>query len=413
MIQNGLGVQERGALVQRVLNWPGLRRAGKLARLLQCLHESGDGGQLTEKELAARLFPRPARLDSQDDSIVRVSVRQLRFKLKEYFSGEGEREPWTIEIPRGEYRLIFTRRLDESVQTGSSAEGPARRLPLLLLGCTLAIGLALGLGLAQFMRSPPHSGSAAGRNLLQEAMDGGKYSLTIVPGDALRRQLALFARAEPDLTGYLDKDMEPGPGLASGGMPEQFYRWLAGMRLVTTPHAASAAYLASSVGEMRSRVAVRHPRDVSVRMLQQNSFAFLAARLMNPIVDVFEPWLTLRCENTDPPERLITIVDTLAQPGQTRRYLNTERADQHNYGRVALLPNLGTDGGRILLLSGLGAVGTEAAATVASDPRWLREIRATLPSGQIFFEALVEARAVNAMPVEVKLLIARPVAHRR
>jgi hypothetical protein len=146
--------------------------------------------------------------------------------------------------------------------------------------------------------------------------------------------------------------------------------------------------------------------------LQQNSFAFLAARLMNPIVDLFEPRLTLRCDNNAPGRR-IGIVDTLAKPGDRQRYSADETTEPLSYGRLALLPNLGGDGGRVLLLSGVGAVGTEAAALVGSDPKWLRTIDERLPKGQIYFEALIEARAVNKMPVDLRMRIIRPVGERR
>jgi hypothetical protein len=39
---------------------------------------------------------------------VRVQARQLRFKLAEYFSGEGRSDPIRIELPKGSYVPIFS-----------------------------------------------------------------------------------------------------------------------------------------------------------------------------------------------------------------------------------------------------------------------------------------------------------------
>jgi hypothetical protein len=290
----------------------------------------------------------------------------------------------------------------------SAAPSPSgSRLWPALVAAALLIGLAAGFfsgrQMQPAMRYQPN-------NLLTRAMDDGRYSLTIVPGDVGLRQLIFLPGAggtEPRLSDYLRPPSDTAE-LPADDTAGRVARWLTASRLVSGPHTAVVGSLVGASGDLHSRIAVRHPRDVTVRSLQQNSHVFLASRLMNPIVDMFEPKLTLRCEN-DGPNLRISIADTAAKSGERTRYRVEEPRDKISYGRIALLPNLGSDGGRVLLLSGLGAVGTEAAALVASDDSWVRVISERLPAGQLFFEALIEAKSANGLPVDLNLLIVRPV----
>jgi hypothetical protein len=179
-------------------------------------------------------------------------------------------------------------------------------------------------------------------------------------------------------------------------------------RYFSSSHASAAAAMLGSVGELRSRAAVRHPRELTVRALQQNSYALMAARFMTPLVDLFESRLTLQCIN-EGPARQIGVTDTLAKGQERQRYIVEGTPPTTSYARVALVPNLGSDGGRVLLLSGLGPEGPEAASMVALDPKWRRTIEEKLPSGQVYFEALVEAHATSRIPVELQLVLVRPV----
>ncbi len=403
-----LEVNEREALIERLLASGGLRRAEKLGKLLQFLHANSHGSSgaaLSEKEIGAKIFPRPDRGEAADDSIVRVSVRQLRFKLHDYFSGEGAGEPWVVEIPKGEYRLQFRER---AAETADSRKGATRRESYLFLAGGLAAGSLVGVLGAHWNRRA----SQYPRNLLARCMADGRYSMTLVPGDASYRFWLSQSIKEPTLTQYIEGKLEPSEEVARNPAAQGLYRWLGRNKTISAEHAASMSRLMAAMGGLASRVAVKHPRDLPVRELHQNSFVFLAARYKNPIVDLFEPRLTLRCDNNSL-DATIGVVDALAKAGEKKRYAPEEPRDGVSYARIALLPNLGSDGGRVLLLSGLGPVGTEAAAIFASSEEWLEKLLAALPPGVEYFEALVEAQAFNMTPVGLRLLIARGLEGKR
>lgn len=63
-----------------------------------------------ETEIALDVFGKDPSFSGAEQSIVRVSVRTLRQKLAEYYTGPGRDDELRFEIPKGGYRLIVTER---------------------------------------------------------------------------------------------------------------------------------------------------------------------------------------------------------------------------------------------------------------------------------------------------------------
>jgi adenylate cyclase len=63
----------------------------------------GRSDRLTGHHLALEVFGRPDTFDPAIDPVVRVEAARLRDKLREYYAGDGQRDPIRIELPKGTY----------------------------------------------------------------------------------------------------------------------------------------------------------------------------------------------------------------------------------------------------------------------------------------------------------------------
>ncbi len=96
--------------LERVVLGP-LRSAPQLARFLRFVVEEtlqGRGAQLKEYTIAVNALGRPGSFDPANDATVRVTARQLRFKLRDYYEGEGAGDVVEIALPKGGYVPLFT-----------------------------------------------------------------------------------------------------------------------------------------------------------------------------------------------------------------------------------------------------------------------------------------------------------------
>ena len=101
--------EKRRQLVERIGQSQLFRRAPRIQQLLAYLTEqslSSPGADVSEYEIAEKVFGRSAEFDPSHSNIVRVTARELRRKLGEYFDSEGAGEPLAIEIPKGDCRVI-------------------------------------------------------------------------------------------------------------------------------------------------------------------------------------------------------------------------------------------------------------------------------------------------------------------
>ncbi len=141
--------QERLALLDRVSRSPQLRRASRLRELLLYIgKQSIELGktELHEQEIGTAVFGRPPHYDTSQDNIVRVNATELRKRLESYFATDGTDEIWVLEIPRGGYCPVFSRRkvpvpasgeseLQRNVSeliTASPGAKPLRRFPRII-----------------------------------------------------------------------------------------------------------------------------------------------------------------------------------------------------------------------------------------------------------------------------------------
>ena len=116
-------------LMRRILTSRQFAHADSLKRILRFLADrSTDPEALPPKEydIAVNAMGRPDSFDPRTDPIVRVSLGSVRERLESYFGTEGRQEKIWMNIPRGQYRLVFSEAPRESRPAKRSANSLAR-----------------------------------------------------------------------------------------------------------------------------------------------------------------------------------------------------------------------------------------------------------------------------------------------
>jgi serine/threonine-protein kinase len=97
--------------LERILGSDGFARSERMSRFLRFIVEetlAGRGGELKEYCLGVEVFDRRDSFDPRTDPVVRGEARRLRFKLKEYYEGEGRSDGVRLTLPKGSYVPQFS-----------------------------------------------------------------------------------------------------------------------------------------------------------------------------------------------------------------------------------------------------------------------------------------------------------------
>ena len=115
----------------RILSSRQFSYADSLKRVLQYVCENAsraDAPSLKEHEIATQALNRPVSFDPKLDPVVRISIKQIRDRLRAYFESEGKGESLRLTIPKGHYRAQFGPPEDSpDASAVSAADAPALR----------------------------------------------------------------------------------------------------------------------------------------------------------------------------------------------------------------------------------------------------------------------------------------------
>jgi TolB-like protein/Flp pilus assembly protein TadD len=140
--------------------------------LTYVVEKSFDPGSdaLKEYTIAVDVFERDASYDSSIDATVRVEAGRLRSRLHEYYAEDGKHDPLIIDIPKGGYRAVFTKRplsattMDEASPSSAiplavpAPPATSRKRSTWITACILSlIGGAVTIGGAVILRQQHHA----------------------------------------------------------------------------------------------------------------------------------------------------------------------------------------------------------------------------------------------------------------
>jgi hypothetical protein len=96
--------------LERVLDDPHFKGSKRYTRFLRFVVEetlSGNSDGIKERSLGIAVFDRPADYDTNSDSIVRVAASEVRKRLAQYYDSPGRDHELRIELPPGSYSVEF------------------------------------------------------------------------------------------------------------------------------------------------------------------------------------------------------------------------------------------------------------------------------------------------------------------
>lgn len=112
---SGVSLDAARAELEATLGSSAFSRTRNLSNLLRYLCEkqlNGEADQLKEYTIAVEAYGRPPDFRQKENSIVRVEIKRLREKLKQYYENEGAGREVQISIPVGQYAPLFELRAE-------------------------------------------------------------------------------------------------------------------------------------------------------------------------------------------------------------------------------------------------------------------------------------------------------------
>lgn len=112
------------AALQEIFSTSALGEKSRLRALLEFIVDeelAGRGDRIKGYAIGTLVFGRDEAFDPNADSIVRVEMNRLRQAIKHYYASEGAGAALRIDIPKGQYRPIFS-----WAEGGSGGIGPSK-----------------------------------------------------------------------------------------------------------------------------------------------------------------------------------------------------------------------------------------------------------------------------------------------
>ncbi len=392
-----------------------LLRAPRLREFLAYVSEcmlAGKQDEVTEQQIGCRIFGRPEGYNHTEDNIVRVTARNLRAKLEEYYQTEGAGEEWIIEIPKGGYLPAFRPRVpvmetELALPLHEPARQPVRFHRRELIAWCLCGVLATGLLAGIFLALPRPKRDAGG--LIPVLFPNASERVTVVMVDAgLQLYRSVAGRTVP-LDAYLEGSyLQPGTPLNPQPLPGELVRFFRGSRDTTFSSAFIAAQIVQAMPP--GLVEIRHPTQVNSRDFRRNHAILLGGPWSNPWAQPFEGKLNFQIE-TGPSANGSIIKNRQPRAGERESYLSSrEGSVETSYVRIAVVPNLGGSG-KVLLLGATTSGAMEAASEFLLKNEHLAALRQLLhlrPNDEIpFFELVLEAKSVDVTPHGLRVVAFR------
>lgn len=401
---NPLGVEAREAL-SRVLASEIFAKRPRLREFLEYVTREaleGRAEEVKEQSIGVAVFGRTQGYNASDDTIVRVTARQLRQKLDEYYAGEGKGDAWRLSIPRGGYVPVLEAAaaapLVDTVVAPGVAQGVAVLTPRKSWGWVWAAALLLALGMGYWAWPRPTIFSLLTMRENQR--------IDLVTGDAAVQIYKIVMGRGPALDDYRTKKY-----LEAEGVPKEDQVWKA-LQNGNYPSPSTGPLLMRIAQSLpKANLAARHPKEMSVRDFSDDSAILLGGPFANPWVQLFENQLNFRVRQEGPGDAFVENLKPRA--GEAREYrVHVEGEERVTYARLAYLPNL-SGRGRVLLLGGPSSALLEKFAELAADVSFLRDLKRDLGAGMWeelpWCEVLMEAKEVATAPAKMRVLALRRV----
>lgn len=395
-------------LVERVCSSPQFRKAPRMRELFQYLADrsiSAPGVEISEYEIAAAVFGRREGFDPSESNIVRVGVRQLRSKLKEYFDEFGAEERWVVEFPKGGYELRFAPRLDRPGAVPGAPPADLRWKRLAAALCALVVFLAAALfWTASRPREDPRPAPAAFLPRLVQAFEGPTQ---VVAADSAYVLIRKFGAIPSDV-----EDYESGQYTRAASpekLPPRFQDLWQTLQTRQYLNMADVNIAYRLAAELHPRAPLlRMARHLRARDFRSGNFIILGSGTSNPWHLLFTDQLNFYFDRE--PLQAARILNRDPRPGEPAVIAPDNPLANDSYGIVALVQNL-TGTGKVLLIAGFSMEATEACGDFLLKPEnrslLVRALGVPAESGLAGFEIVLKTKAVSGTGRTAEIIATR------
>lgn len=431
-----ISTPQKRETVEKVLRSRTFQRAPKLRDFLRLVCEraflSDETEPLREQDIGRAVYQRAADYNSSEDNIVRVEARTLRRKLDEFFSDEGKDLPVVITIPRGAYVPQFERRaliepdpaaapvaLVEPIPPAAPSSAAARRPNRLASAALIALLTLLCAWLWwQNTRLRSQIALVAPSPAIWSTLFDEHHDTYLVLADSGFAVVQDILQKNLTLADYLNRDHR---GIFHAADPRNERERAAGIvglpQFTSVTGARFVANVEALKGVPKTRLSIKYARELEPLDLKGNHIILLGSARSNPWVESFLPKLNFQQE-FDFRESRAVIRNRVPLPGESPVYRAGAPGDNTDdlYSTIAFLPSI--DGnGNVLIVSGTGTVGTEAAGDFLFNAnltdRMIRELRLLRDGHLRFFEVLLKSSRLGSTSQGLQVIAHRIIGELR
>lgn len=418
-VTGGVSVAEREdklRQVERIVGSELLHGSESLCKLLRylaehCIDHPGTG--IKEYEIATELFKRSANFDPRIDATVRVQTGRLRSKLTEYYAGQGAKDHWIIEIPKGAYALTFYARPaalppEDALRTLASAQEASQMAELkrarsskpwlisvLVLSAAVVV-LVVALVVVSLARV---GGRTAARADSAEIPAGLAYlwnDFVSTPDEPW----VIFSNAE--FVGRPETGMHYyNPGVDK---PSPIFDHYTGVGEVLGIHELDRVFASLHHG-----LRVKRGRLLSLDDAKNNDLIFVGSPSENLSlreIPTTQDFVFQRLAS-GPRKGDLSVANEHPKPGEGQYYVASEIPLTEDYAVIGLMPGL-NPARWVMLLAGITTIGTQGAVEYVSRPNTVQNLLNRIghsPTGKIVpFECVVRVRVSQGVPVQSEIV---------
>jgi hypothetical protein len=392
---------------------------------------SDEDGNLKEYIIATEVFGRNTSYDPKIDSVVRVQARRLRSKLQDYYETEGRDDEILIDLPKGQYSVVFSRiERKEEIQNGHKEEiieAPVwDRTKKTLLASTVLL-LVICLSVIYFTTRPEKQ--------LRPAMASGegqdKTYLKAVWGSLLSSRPILITFSNAFFSGTAEEGMklvEPldSPSrlpLAFNGSSFTNVKSLSTevvqSHYTGTGEVMGVHFLSNLLSQLGASYKVKRSLMLNWDDLKSENVVVLGSPAENYVSRDLPQKQTFvfRVMKTDRGDRY-GILNLDPKPGEQKSYFASEEGPSttqvtEDYSLISLLRGL-DENHRLFILAGIKTFGTQAAAEYVTKPEYIRELVSHLnqstgdtPMLPRYYQLLVKVKVNSGTPVQLSYVTHR------
>jgi len=403
--------EEQKSAVQRIAESAPFRRSPRIRELFLYITDcslSGRNEDLSETKIGERVFGRD-NYHSSEDNIVRVSARQLRSKLAEYYETDGKQDGLVLEIPKGGYRAVFHTKHPLVADAPMPVPKNSRTITLVLAAVCVVLAVAVAFLWRQNLTLQVQKQPASLPTLFTPVAHSGSQRTNIILTDSALILWQSLIQRNVGVEEYAGSAyFQEAPGMKA--LPGKFLQTLRSRQISSLADLRIVAQISQSADQRG--IYLHHSRNVHVRDFDSDdNFVIIGSARSNPWASLFEKNLKF---TTNMAYGSSCFDNQRPLPGEPARYCpqDAEHEQGIDYARVAVMQN-GHHAGRVVLIAGSLMESTEAAGEFFLNPDSLPQLEAAFhakrPQDLPDYEVLLETRSVGGAGRSPTIVMARPI----